>query len=234
MRNTIGVNKNAIVRIFTGLRGAERGEDEQAHEDHGDRQHRFHDAADDLVGDAADVAADEAEQGADDDAEQGRERRHEQDVACACHDPREHVAPELVGAERVGAARGLARRETGLERPVRAHPLAADGADHPEQQHDGPDDETRPAAQQPPPLAARQAAFGRGPGARRHRRRRRRQRRGRAHRLTSSRARGFIHASTRSAASVDSMYTVATTSTPATSTGGSFDAALKIVRPRPG
>ena len=106
------------MKIWTGLSDPNVLNTEQADEDHRNRQHRFDDAADDVVGDAPDVAADEPEQRSDDHAQQGRERGDEQNVAGTRHDPGEHVTSELVGAERVrsGSAPGSAGSRSGAAR----------------------------------------------------------------------------------------------------------------------
>src|SRR5262245_55239675 len=127
----------------------------------------------------------------------------------------------------------MGRRQTCLLGAVWSDALTADGAHQPEHQHDDTEDESGTPPQQLPSLAAGLAALGsvlrlwctcldgRGEGfSRAH------TPPGSARRtsllLDAIDARGFIHARMRSAHSVASMYTITTTSTPATSTGGSF------------
>ena len=67
------------------------------------------DAAEHVVDEPAEVPGDEPEGRSEDGRQDRRGRRHDEDVARAEHDPREHVAPDAVGAE-AGARSSAAPR----------------------------------------------------------------------------------------------------------------------------
>ena len=96
-------NTNPMTTMSVAVERAERHHEQERHDHHRKGEHGLDQPADEAVDDAPEIALDEADGGADDGAEERRERRDDEDVPGAGDDPREHVAPERVGAEPVRA-----------------------------------------------------------------------------------------------------------------------------------
>ena len=88
--------------------GAHHGREEDREGQRRQRQPRVRDAHDHLVDPAAEIAGQDAEPGADDAGDDDRGEAHDHGHARAEDEARQHVAPDVVGAEEVRlAAAGL-------------------------------------------------------------------------------------------------------------------------------
>ena len=120
--------------------GTKPGQGQEGHDHQRDGEEGVDEPADHLVNRTTQIAHEQAQERAADGAEQCSQRGHGQDVTRAHDDAREHVAPELVGAEPVlGRWRRQRAQEVVGQGVVGGEMATEQGADHPEQ-HDGQPD----------------------------------------------------------------------------------------------
>ena len=137
----------------------ERGHERERQQDLRERERDVHDGADDGIHRAAQESARQPGRHADDEAHQDGRHPDEQRDAGPVDDPAQHVAPDLIGAERIGGiAAGLPhrRREPAeqrlLGRIVRRDPRRGDRDAHHRQQDKRADERGR-VEREPPPGA---------------------------------------------------------------------------------
>ena len=147
--------------MVTTRRLAQRRQCQQRDQRDRQSEKRFDDASGAGIDPTAEEAGDEAENGAEEHPDQRRRGRDDQNVACASHHSREHVAGRLVGAEPVRRSRAEVLLRAEVERVVWRDVVATDRADDPEQCDQGTDDEARSAKHEFEVLPSGELALGR-------------------------------------------------------------------------
>ena len=155
-----------------GASGSHDGHEAEREQQGRERQQRVHAPHQHVVDGAARVARERADRDADHQRQRDGGRADADREACAPHQPRQHVAPELVGAEQVRAARALEQRAE-----VHRHRIGGDEdrrhqPDERREPDDGQPHERQAAARQPAerPAALRAPLRRAGVGGRgRHR-----------------------------------------------------------------
>ena len=85
--------------MSAGNRGADDGEDQQRENERGDRHQHVDQTAQSLIGPSADCRGQEPAQRTDEESEQRGDKGDGDRIARAVDQPRERVAPEVVGTE---------------------------------------------------------------------------------------------------------------------------------------